>query len=450
MPPKSKLKGLNPVEAQLYQAGLAKDDKILTMQDIQRLPGVKVDQALRDALNSLMKKNLFNVFQDKNKVLSYRVVEAAEAKSLAAMEGDEKLVLDYVTEAGNQGIWTKTLKMKTNLHQTVINRVLKALEQKKLIKSVKAVKYPTRKMYMREHLQPSIELTGGPWFSDNELDVEFVSILLKLISKFLSERTFPSTPGTLYPVAHNAYLPSLEDITNMIRSKNVTSVELQTEHVESLLDVLIADGEVEAVFVTETKNLADEDEESEDDGEEEEEEEASDEEDEEGKKMRERNGSEVQRPMERKGKKVSFEDEDVEDAMEVDEEEEESEEEQQRKKKKKKKSSFAKSKKKKKKVLNPFSFSGPTTVYRSLVAHRPAPLIGLTTIPCGHCPVFDLCSHQGSPAPSRKTKEKEAVGMIGGWMAATGTGMGTASVGERRRNPVNPVECRYYDEWLKW
>lgn len=38
------------------------------------------------------------------------------------------------------GIWTKHLKGKTELHQTIIDRCLKSLMQKQLIKSIKAVK----------------------------------------------------------------------------------------------------------------------------------------------------------------------------------------------------------------------------------------------------------------------------------------------------------------------
>ena len=37
------------------------------------------------------------------------------------------------------GIWTKHLKAKTNLHQTVIDRCLKTLTQKRLIKRVPSV-----------------------------------------------------------------------------------------------------------------------------------------------------------------------------------------------------------------------------------------------------------------------------------------------------------------------
>jgi hypothetical protein len=43
-------------------------------------------------------------------------------------------------KSSHQGIWTKHLKAKTELHQTVIDRCLKSLVQKQLIKSVKGVK----------------------------------------------------------------------------------------------------------------------------------------------------------------------------------------------------------------------------------------------------------------------------------------------------------------------
>lgn len=57
-----------------------------------------------------------------------------------------------------------------------------------MIKSVKSVKFPTRKIYMLSELQPSIELSGGPWYTDNELDTEFIGVLLRSIHKCLQDR----------------------------------------------------------------------------------------------------------------------------------------------------------------------------------------------------------------------------------------------------------------------
>lgn len=47
---------------------------------------------------------------------------------------------------------------------------------------------PTRKIYMLTGIAPSVELTGGPWFTDNELDVELVETLKKVVRKFLQQK----------------------------------------------------------------------------------------------------------------------------------------------------------------------------------------------------------------------------------------------------------------------
>lgn len=44
-----------------------------------------------------------------------------------------------------------------------INKCLKALEQRKLIKAVKSVASSNRKVYMLFELEPSREITGGAW-----------------------------------------------------------------------------------------------------------------------------------------------------------------------------------------------------------------------------------------------------------------------------------------------
>lgn len=36
-------------------------------------------------------------------------------------------------------------------------------------------------------ITPSVEMTGGPWFTDNELDTEFVAMLKKIAYKYLRD-----------------------------------------------------------------------------------------------------------------------------------------------------------------------------------------------------------------------------------------------------------------------
>lgn len=51
-----------------------------------------------------------------------------------------RLRVSILRRVCNSGIWTKHLKAKTELHQTVIDRCLKSLVQKQLIKATKSVK----------------------------------------------------------------------------------------------------------------------------------------------------------------------------------------------------------------------------------------------------------------------------------------------------------------------
>lgn len=56
------------------------------------------------------------------------------------LSDEARIVYNAIRGAGNEGIWTKDLKKKTNMHTIVLNRTLKALEQKQEIKAVKHVK----------------------------------------------------------------------------------------------------------------------------------------------------------------------------------------------------------------------------------------------------------------------------------------------------------------------
>ena len=45
---------------------------------------------------------------------------------------------------GTLGLWTRDMKYKANLQQTQINKILKVLEKRKLIKSVKSIEVRER------------------------------------------------------------------------------------------------------------------------------------------------------------------------------------------------------------------------------------------------------------------------------------------------------------------
>ncbi|OSD00667.1 hypothetical protein PYCCODRAFT_1453232 [Trametes coccinea BRFM310] len=244
---------LNPLEQRLHQAALADPKKTLTQKECEAL--IPDPAARTGALNFLLGTGLLKAMKDTKGAVSFRAVMKKELDVKKDMSGEEAMILSYIQTAGNEGIWTKHLKAKTELHQTVIDRCLKSLTQKQLIKAVKSVKFPTRKIYMLAHLEPSVEMTGGPWYTDNELDTEFIKLLCSACLRFIRDRSAPKQKGgeassssnLLYPISAAPSYPTAQQILSFLSKSRITETELNVEHVEMLLNVLVLDGEVERV-----------------------------------------------------------------------------------------------------------------------------------------------------------------------------------------------------------
>ena len=103
-------------------------------------------------------------------------------------EKEERLVYQIIEDADNKGIWMRDIRFKSNLPRKPLTRILKVLENKKLIKSVKTVRTPTRKIYMLHGLTPDESLTGGAWYSDQDFESEFVEVLSQHCLKFLQQK----------------------------------------------------------------------------------------------------------------------------------------------------------------------------------------------------------------------------------------------------------------------
>lgn len=78
------------------------------------------------------------LFKDKNQLL-YKYKDPAKKTVIKGADSEEKVVFKIIEEAGNKGIWIRDIRFKSNLNMTQLNKVLKSLETKKIIKAVKSV-----------------------------------------------------------------------------------------------------------------------------------------------------------------------------------------------------------------------------------------------------------------------------------------------------------------------
>ncbi|KAL1953938.1 hypothetical protein VTO42DRAFT_2016 [Malbranchea cinnamomea] len=212
----------------------------------------------------LVDKSLLRMLHGRDDRLAWKVIAQSDAEKLQNLSEEERLIYNVVHSTGRSGVWTKTIKARTNLHQTVVNRGLKSLEAKNYIKSVRNVKYPQRKMYMLAHLQPSEDVTGGAWFTDGVLDADFIRGLGGWVEHWVSTRSWYDTTAAErqkakrqktrhdVPKAGDAeylpYLPSYKgyptvtEITNAINKSGLTPVTMGEGSVAQLLEMLCYDG----------------------------------------------------------------------------------------------------------------------------------------------------------------------------------------------------------------
>jgi DNA-directed RNA polymerase III subunit RPC6 len=60
-----------------------------------------------------------------------------------------------------------------------------------LVKSVRSVTSKSKKLYMLFDMVPSKEITGGPWYTEQEFDHEFVDELCNYIVSFIRSKVAP-------------------------------------------------------------------------------------------------------------------------------------------------------------------------------------------------------------------------------------------------------------------
>ena len=58
---------------------------------------------------------------------------------------------------------------------------------------------------MLAHLEPSAELTGGPWYTDKELDADFIKLLSEICLKIVRDLVSGSSEVAYDPMSRKVY-----------------------------------------------------------------------------------------------------------------------------------------------------------------------------------------------------------------------------------------------------
>ncbi|KAH8481361.1 hypothetical protein H0E87_029010 [Populus deltoides] len=137
----------------------------------------------------------------------------------------ERLLYDVIRSKQDIGIWTRDMKKEAKLPDNVVNKSLKALQVKKLIKEVVNIQNKGRKHFMATEFEPSKEISGGAWYLEGSLDTEFIESLKQLCKRQIERRA----------------VATLEEVTDSINSYPAFNVDVTKQQIEEILRTLILD-----------------------------------------------------------------------------------------------------------------------------------------------------------------------------------------------------------------
>ena len=209
-----------------------KDNKISSGQISALMAGVS-EERYKDELvpfiNQKVAENQVTLYKDtKGDVVAYELIKTEEAQKFEGLSSEQRLVYDVCERASNKGIWTRDIKLATNIPQHNLSKILKLLEVRKLIKSVRSVASKSKKLYMLYNEQPTKEITGGPWYTEQEFDQQFVDELGRFITTLIGRKG----------------KANINEISEIVKTSGVATVELTLEELEAVLNTLVYDGEI--------------------------------------------------------------------------------------------------------------------------------------------------------------------------------------------------------------
>ncbi|KAF5200720.1 Dna-directed rna polymerase iii subunit rpc6 [Thalictrum thalictroides] len=137
----------------------------------------------------------------------------------------ERKLYDLIRSMEDKGMWTLDMKRQTLLPETQFKKHIKSLQTKNLIKEIVHINNKRKKYFMATDFEPSVELTGGAWYVDGELDKPFINVLRELCKR----------------IVYSQKVVSIESISKSIREKGCLNVECSIQQIDQIMQSLVLD-----------------------------------------------------------------------------------------------------------------------------------------------------------------------------------------------------------------
>jgi DNA-directed RNA polymerase III subunit RPC6 len=147
----------------------------------------KADEILA-AVKALHAMRRLEVTKRPDGVALFVAIAADVADKFAGLPEDCRVVYKYVKQAENRGVMPKDLQKQTGMNTVKLNKTLKDMETRKLVKCVTPVGQKTRKLWMLAELEPALDISGGSFYIGGKLDSALIEEQREKILDYVTAR----------------------------------------------------------------------------------------------------------------------------------------------------------------------------------------------------------------------------------------------------------------------
>lgn len=138
-------------------------------------------KTLMPLVQTLSSGSLFITLKQKGGAVCWSLRPRDAAQQVQKLSAEEKMVYIMIEESHSSGVWVRNIKKRSNLTDQGLTKVTDKLCKLRLAKAVRNIRAPAQKTYMLYHLAPNDDVTGGSFYDGGELDENLVEELANLI-----------------------------------------------------------------------------------------------------------------------------------------------------------------------------------------------------------------------------------------------------------------------------
>ncbi|KRZ56452.1 DNA-directed RNA polymerase III subunit RPC6 [Trichinella nativa] len=203
---------------------------------------------MANSINELLAEHRIDLLKSGNEIYYKFVSESAVVDSMMPLDPLEKLLYQLIVDAENMGIWIGDLKTKSNIPHRRLMKVIRSMENRKMIKTYHSMAHSRKKVCVLYGLQPHPSIVGGSFFTDEMFDTEFLASISECCLKFLKSKADSASHFPTFINRMNKRNATVEEVWQFLCNSKILNVNLSQIEVERVLENLVHDSQIEKKF----------------------------------------------------------------------------------------------------------------------------------------------------------------------------------------------------------